>query len=776
MSKKLYSQLVLYATGDPCQERSAVLWWLFTTMMFRGMASIAALALLGAGAAETAEFASERGNELLFENRRLQVRLDRASGRWLALSGRGPETAILRDAGAQPSVRLTVDGRTVMKGRARTLADARSAGAGAKLAAWREERSGGAVWLVVDTVDGGWTIQHRYGFEPDGDTLERRLRLTWRGDRETLLRSVELRVPALADLAGAVLEAPGCPGVLHQSLAALPAGRWPQLGSLGPDSRPGLAIVQRANTNLLLWGYDEAIPSRIHVQRGDSGVFFSQDLLAATRVRPGQTIDVGTQYLRWRPGSLPEVLEGFRDFWNRVSLRRRGPTPAWAERARVYEVVLGAKGFAGGVKHEPYPAIENLIDDVPRIAGLGFNAIELMPRFPWPNYRVVDYDDVGVHYAPERDLRRMVERAHQLGLRVLLDVVMHGVIAEKVEPFAPWDRHPWLAAHPGWFGRTEAGEFAKTYTWSFDLASPAFQDHMVRVYADYVRRLDVDGFRADAITWNFFPNWATGLDRPGYASYFGAKPLLERAREAARRVKPDVVFYTETQGPLFNTSFDLTYSYDEHWLYQALLPLRSTRGYNGLGPALPRPMNARETAEWFDLRRRALPPETLRVHHADSHDSHEWSGLHMFKKEAFGVEAARLMFAFSAFLDGGVMNFAGAEAGSEDFYRKTLALVGATPALGAGASCDYLAIASTSDRVLPLLRRRGQDWAIPVLSFSAEPVEAELSLAALRLRPRATYHLQEAFTGARIQGKGAALARLKLKLPAYGVQLWTLAR
>lgn len=54
--------------------------------------------------------------------------------------------------------------------------------------------------------------------------------------------------------------------------------------------------------------------------------------------------------------------------------------------------------------------------------------------FPFPNYRVVDYS-IEAHYAPERDLRRMVDRAHRLGLKVLLDVVMHGVVAEKGTAF-----------------------------------------------------------------------------------------------------------------------------------------------------------------------------------------------------------------------------------------------------------------------------------------------------------------------------------------------------
>ena len=62
-----------------------------------------------------------------------------------------------------------------------------------------------------------------------------------------------------------------------------------------------------------------------------------------------------------------------------------------------------------------------------------------------------------------------------------------------------------------------------------------------------------------------------------------------------------------------------------------------------------------------------------------------------------------------------------------------------------------------------------------MLSFSAEPVETHLSLAALGLNPRASYELTEAFTQTRRKGKGADLARFAVKLAPYGVQVWTAA-
>jgi hypothetical protein len=95
--------------------------------------------------------------------------------------------------------------------------------------------------------------------------------------------------------------------------------------------------------------------------------------------------------------------------------------------------------------------------------------------------------------------------------------------------------------------------------------------------------------------------------------------------------------------------------------------------------------------------------------------------------------------------------------------------------IGAGA-CDYLSVQSGSDRIFAPLRRNGNKWTLPVLLFSDQPVEAALSLAALKLDPKAVYTLIEAFSGAKRTAKGKDLARLELKLPPYAVQVWTVEK
>ncbi len=726
-----------------------------------------------------AALGAQTPGEIRFGNAGIELRFDKSTGRWISLNDPRSGSALMEDGGLA-SVLLTTDGHTtVTTGREHiwSVQDAQTVGAGVKLIASSEEREGNRRRLVLETEEGDWRIVQKYEIATGGDTVERSVSLVWNGHRETLLRHVDFRTPMSEARGDNLLEAPGYPGILHQRLARLPLGRWSRLED-GVDReatlwRPGLLILRYPNQriNALVWTFSSSIPAFPTVWRGDRGVWLNEELIASCRMTKGQTLEVGTQYIRLAPGEYMEALKQFQTFWKQAGVKLAGDTPPWARQARIYEVQIGPKSFPGGKPLDPYPDAAALTADLDRIAALGFNVVQVMPRFPFPSYTVHDYMDVATHYAPEPDLRRMIERAHALGMKVFLDVIMHGVVDKTLRANAVYDTHPWLKEHPDWFVYTEDGRVARTYTWSLDQSSPGFQDYMVGVFCYYVGKLGADGFRVDAESWNFFPNWAAGLNRPAYASIYGSVPLFRRVREATRKIKPDVVFYSESIGPLPHISYDLSYNYDEHWLYEGLLPVISKRSYYGAWPVAQfvGKTNTRDMAEWLEMRRLVLPNGLIRVHHLDSHDSQ------MYGTEAFGSEGARLLFAWSSFIDGGVMNYAGGEKGSEDFYRRVLELKLSTRAMLNG-SCDYLALRPSSDRVFAPLWRSGDDVAIPVLAFSTEPIKTDIPLGALGLNPEGRYELREAFSSITRTVTGEELVHLSIDLPPHGVQLWILTK
>ncbi|RIE03851.1 hypothetical protein D3H35_09880 [Cohnella faecalis] len=104
---------------------------------------------------------------------------------------------------------------------------------------------------------------------------------------------------------------------------------------------------------------------------------------------------------------------------------------------------------------------------------------------------------------------------------------------------------PYLTDRTGWFSRHESGDYARTYTRSFDLANPELRRHISEAIAYYAGSVGIDGVRLDAQTWNFFPNWRPEGGRKPYESIYAGFRMMEEIRKEAKRHYPDLIFYTE---------------------------------------------------------------------------------------------------------------------------------------------------------------------------------------------------------------------------------------
>ncbi len=120
-----------------------------------------------------------------------------------------------------------------------------------------------------------------------------------------------------------------------------------------------------------------------------------------------------------------------------------GPARWWRS-AVIYQVYI--RSFADG-NGDGLGDIAGLRAKLPYIADLGVDAIWINPWYPSPmadaGYDVSDYRDVEPRFGTLADAETLVREAHDLGLRVLLDIV----------PNHTSDRHAWfraaLAAGPG---------------------------------------------------------------------------------------------------------------------------------------------------------------------------------------------------------------------------------------------------------------------------------------------------------------------------------------
>ncbi|GAB3701488.1 glycoside hydrolase family 13 protein [Mariniluteicoccus flavus] len=116
----------------------------------------------------------------------------------------------------------------------------------------------------------------------------------------------------------------------------------------------------------------------------------------------------------------------------------------WWRSAVVYQIYPRSFADANG---DGVGDVRGIIERLPHIAGLGVDAIWVSPWYPSPladgGYDVADYRDIHPDFGTLADADEMITRAHELGLRVMIDLV----------PNHCSDQHPWfqaaLAAGPG---------------------------------------------------------------------------------------------------------------------------------------------------------------------------------------------------------------------------------------------------------------------------------------------------------------------------------------
>ena len=386
--------------------------------------------------------------------------------------------------------------------------------------------------------------------------------------------------------------------------------------------------------------------------------------------------------------------------------------PAWVKPAMIFEAQIGFSVFAKVNHYSPYPEVENLINDLDRIKKLGFTCIQLMPRQPYPSYNVHDYWDIDTSYGKESEIKRLVQEAHKRGIKVIFDVLLHGILDKEIiktaadgvrsGPFSSlieaktedsfsadvkdwhnyliaWSRHiidfePYWSggspdktdledAHPDWFYRFSSGEIAGVYTKAFDARNAEWQEYFTKAMMNLVEKLDIDGFRFDAPTYNDFHNWAPWARYRAGASALACTGLFEKMRPIFKEKKPDFLFYTEPSGLSLRRSMDLNYNYDEQWLVTALANPDSRKSW-GI-------QSAKDLASWICDRDSVLPRGSMTAHHIDSHDTFWWpSWGTKWRREQFGLQFVRLLTSIFGLLPGPFMMFIGGEEGIEDLLPK----------------------------------------------------------------------------------------------------------
>ena len=188
---------------------------------------------------------------------------------------------------------------------------------------------------------------------------------------------------------------------------------------------------------------------------------------------------------------------------------------------------------------------------LPHVVDAGYNTIQLMAVMEHPYYGSFGYQVSSFYAASSRfgypdDLKYLVNRAHELGLRVLLDVVHSHAVGNTLEGINLFDGTDYQFFHHG-----GEGDHPAWGTKLFDYDKPEVLHFLLSNLKYWLEEYHFDGFRFDGVTSMLYHNHGLGVSFSHLGMYFTmntdveAVTYLQLANELVREINPHCLTIAE---------------------------------------------------------------------------------------------------------------------------------------------------------------------------------------------------------------------------------------
>lgn len=160
-------------------------------------------------------------------------------------------------------------------------------------------------------------------------------------------------------------------------------------------------------------------------------------------------------------------------------------------------------------------------DDVlPRIKRSGYGTVQLMavqehPYYASFGYQVSNYFAPSHRFGEPEDLKYLVNKAHEMGISVILDIVHSHACANEGEGLSYQDGTSGQYFHEGERGHHPAWE-----TRCFDYARPEVMHFLLSNLKYWQEEFHFDGFRFDGVTSMLYKDHGLGVSFLNYSQYF----------------------------------------------------------------------------------------------------------------------------------------------------------------------------------------------------------------------------------------------------------------
>jgi glycosidase len=381
------------------------------------------------------------------------------------------------------------------------------------------------------------------------------------------------------------------------------------------------------------------------------------------------------------------------------------PRVSWASNTIVYEVNVRQYSVEG--------TFNAFAKELPRLKEMGIETLWFMPITPIATlhmkgsmgspYACSSYTDINPEFGDLNDFKSLVQAAHALGLKVIIDWVAN---------HTGWD-HVWTTEHPDFFKHDEA-------TGTFHMASgmddiielnydnPAMRLAMIEAMRYWVVACGIDGFRCDLASWvraDFWLEARTSLEKTSNLFWLAELDPIEN---------PDYM-------QVFDAAYTWKWMHATEDFYKKNLPLDTLTNLLNDYANIPaeHPINL-----WF----------------TSNHDENSWNGTEYEKYGEMALALAVHSFTWEGipliysgqelpnhkrlpFFEKGAIEWNGFYL-MADFYRKLIGLRKNNPALQFAESVTtMIQPANVTAQAIIYLRKNGDDAVLVLLNFSKDALD-----------------------------------------------------
>lgn len=373
--------------------------------------------------------------------------------------------------------------------------------------------------------------------------------------------------------------------------------------------------------------------------------------------------------------------------------------PKWSDDSVIYEVNVRQY-----TKEGTFEAFEQ---HLPRLKKLGVEILWFMPIHPISEdgrigtlgsyYAVQDYKAINPEFGSMEDFKRLVDKAHKMGFKVLLDWVGNHTGKD----------HIWTE-NKDWYTLDKEGNITHPpgTNWldvsDLNYDNQEMRNAMMEAMKYWVEEADIDGYRAD---------YASGVP----------VDFWEQARKELDKIKPVYMLAEDNIKPnLLNEAFNANYGWELNHIMREVAS--ESKGISSIDAYLSK-VNA------------LYPKGSYPMHWTSNHDDNSWEGT---SAELFG-DAEKTMAALTFVMPGVPLIYSGQEAGlnkrlaffdkdeiswndlsMQDYYTQLVKLKKENKALWNGSAGGKVErIETSSDQVLSFSRSKGKSKVIVFANLSS---------------------------------------------------------